>query len=253
MHGYKYQREGNIEVYRRILKYSPFALKRRKGIHQSIHHLSSGGTITAVAPEAVTVEDAEKLYALILVGNEGQMIEAHNGFSVIAVSAKFSDIKNATHAHDYKAIKKALERITMLTIKYRYVKNDKDDYIITHIIHKIKLDENKNTITALFDCDFWKACKEKSLTMHFPTYQSLAPATKNMYGFIITNSGNIFTEDLLIERAALTEGRRDNRQKIIKKALQELTDKAIIDKYEVVKKNGTRLYRIYRIRETVNV
>jgi hypothetical protein len=244
----KHHREGNIEIYRRILKYSPFALKRRKGIHHSVHRLDTGGTITAVAHEVVTVEDAEKLYALILHGQADEIKTVCNNFSVVAVHCKLSDIKNNTKCHDYKKIVRALERVAGMTLKYEYAA---DDILITHIIHKITM--KKDTVTAMFDADFFRACQEKSLTLHFPTYQQLTPVGKNLYGFLISNSGNVFSEDLLLERCGIGKGRKDKMQHVLKRALQELTDKAIIITYDVIKKNGKRMYQIHRVRETIDV
>jgi hypothetical protein len=243
----------NLEVYRRILKYSPFLLKREKGGHLVTHHLEGGGIITTAAARAVSVEDGTKLYALMLNKESAITEDIHGDFRVIVVKCKLSKIRMACNSHDYSQIFKALERIAGLTISYESGKNDKSfNAFVTHIIHSVKMSEPKNEVIALFDADFFRACQEKSLTLHFPTYQQLSPAAKNLYSFLISNSGNVFSEDLLFERCGLTQGRKDDRQRTLKKAMQEIVDRAIIVGHKVEKKNGVRMYYIQRIRESID-
>ncbi len=54
----------NVNIYRRLLKYPPFAVSRKGGAMTINHKLKNGKEIIATAPEYVTTEDAEKLYTL---------------------------------------------------------------------------------------------------------------------------------------------------------------------------------------------
>jgi hypothetical protein len=242
-------KKGNIEIYRRILKYSPFALKRKKGIHQSIHKLENGGTVKISAVESITVADAGKLYALLHCLQSGTAKTVKSDETTTVIECKLSEIRKVLNENDYINIVKSLKRIAHMTIDYNFANNDS---ITTHILHEGKTSEKKDMIIATFNTDFLWACKEKSLTLHFPTYQALSPSGKNLYSFLISNSGNVFSEEILLERCGINTGRKDKMQYTLKKAMHELVDRAIIAGYDIRKKDGKRMYHIQRIRETTD-
>jgi hypothetical protein len=246
----KYHREGNIEIYRRILKYSPFSLKRRKGIHVITHKFDNGGIVKISAVESVTVADAGKLYALLYCLQSGTAKVTRADEKITVIECRLSEMRKSLNENDYTNIVKSLKRIAQMTINYDFTNKDT---LTTHILHEVKTSQEKDMVIATFNTDFLWVCKEKSLTLHFPTYQRISASGKNLYGFLISNSSDIFSEGLLLERCGLTEGRMCDRQRTLKQAFQELADKAIIAGYEIRKKDGKRMYHIQRIRETIDV
>jgi hypothetical protein len=213
------------------------------------HKLDNNSTVKISAVEVVTVADAGKLYALLHCLQSGTAKMVRSDETTTIIECKLSEIRKVLNENDYKNIVKSLKRIAHMTIDYNFSCNDT---ITTHILHEVKTSEKKDMVITTFNTDFLWACQEKSLTLHFPTYRELTPAAKNLYGFLIANSGNVFSEDLLLERTRITEGRKEDKQRTLKKAFQELADKAIIAGWDIIKKDGKRLYHIRRIKETID-
>lgn len=233
--------ESMVEVYRRILKYPPFALKRRPGAMYIKHNLETG-YIEAVAPEFVTVEDAEKMFACLL----GKV--RHKDEKTVTTLCHIADVRKIVNCNDDKYIEQALKRVASMTISMHF---ESKKTIITHLIHRADLDYSTGIITLLWDSVFYDACKTKSLTMNLSLYSQLTPAAKNLYSFIISNSADEFTEGLLIERCVINASRRDKAQSMLKNALDTLVNMKVITSYSIAGRGESRKYKIARARRTV--
>lgn len=244
------EKQKELDIYNIILKYPPFLTSRRRNKTTDIkHYLRNGGYIHATADCAVTVEDAEKMFAAILLSFQPYRMK-HGAIDVVSCYVYLSDIKKLCNTHDYNSIFDSLQHIAKLTITQT---DEKGKTIqITHMLHKVvRLEGNEGVIQMLLDYDFYAYCKNKatSLTIDVQKYIQLNPITKNLYSFIITNSNNVFYEDTLIERALIQVSRRDKAQAMLKNALQELKDAYVIKDYELITKNKQRMYRIERFHE----
>lgn len=71
-------------------------------------------------------------------------------------------------------------------------------------------------------------------------YSKLGNTAKNLYSYIATNTGDIFDENLLIERAVIQNNRKCDNQTALKKALNELKSEYIIKNFKLLKKDGQR-------------
>jgi hypothetical protein len=241
-----YKKNCYVDIYRRILKYPPFALKRKKGTMRIVHHVD-GRNAEATAAEYVTVEDAEKIFAALYLAKNIKNANL-NGTEITASQCHISKLRRLTNCNDDIYIEHCLQRVRSLTINYTFEKG----FIVTGILHDARLDK-RGILTILWNKDFFDACKQKALSLNLSVYSNLSPTAKNLYSFLIANNSPYpFSEDLLFERCGITDGRKDNRQKLLKQALQELVDKGVIAGYEVEKKDGKRMYHIQRIRETTD-
>lgn len=222
----------NIALYRRILKYPPFAIKRKTGVMKIRHNVKSG-YVESVAPEYVTVEDAEKLFIAISTCDK-----IKENFKVHA-----SVIRKFCNANDNNYIMKALERLTKLTITYNFPNKKRG---ALHLVNRVELDYETGFIEIHLEPEFARLCRVKGLKLNIEIFSKLSPVAKNLYMFITSNYADTFTEDLLIERTVIQTDRKDNAQKLLKKAMEELVTHKAIKSYQRYKKDKVWFYRIKR-------
>ena len=228
-----------VDIYRRLLKYPPFAVSRKAGAMMIKHTLKTGDTIIATAAEYVTSEDAEKLYALcyIVEKNKTYKIIKTEKFDEIAeLTANIWDIRKITNCNDDMYIFKALDRITGIKISYNFGKKKSS----THVIHAVNFNQETGEINVLMPMRMFKNFQIKSLSIDIDKYSRLSATTKNLYGFIASNSGNLFNENLLIERTVINTQYKCKAQQMIKKSLNELKKEFIIKDFKITKKDGQR-------------
>ena len=109
-----------------------------------------------------------------------------------------------------------------------------------HPLIKYSFQPQTGILTLFLDKNFYSACDSKALQIDISKYSKLSATGKNLYGFIASNSGEIFTESLLIERAVIQAERIDNAQMFLKRALNELKKEHIIKDFKIEKKGGKR-------------
>lgn len=233
-----------VELYRRLLKYPPFAVGRQPGPMRIVHHLA-GGEVVAVAAETVTAEDAEKLYAAIYIA-QSQSVEVrridYEGVAAVAFKVHIYAISQLTNCRNYDYIVAALSRLRALTITYNF----QSTLVTTGLLHAIKYDKDTGNITILAWADIWDACSTKALTLNLSIYCQLSPSAKNLYSFLATNSGNKFAADTLIERSVIRASRSDNCRMLLDRALSELTEYGVIQSWGRAKTSGGYTYEIKR-------
>lgn len=236
----------NVNIYRRLLKYPPFALSRGKvGAMIIKHKLKNGKEIIATAQEYVTVEDAEKLYTLCYIAQKNKnynIINTEKFGKMAEITVFMWDIRKLTNCHDDNYINSALNRIAGIKIQYNFSKRNST----THIIYASNFNEDTGEINVLMDINMFKNFAEKSLTIDIEKYNSLPPVGKNLYGFIATNTSNIFKENTLIERTVIQAKRKNKAQDILRKAITELKNNNIIKNFKIEKKDGQRFIKIER-------
>ena len=93
----------------------------------------------------------------------------------------------------------------------------------------------------------FKAFLEKAANINIEKYIELKPVAKNLYGYVATNSGNMYREDILIERTASGATRKDKAQSIIRESFAELKNSHIINDFKIVKKGSQRYISIDKI------
>jgi hypothetical protein len=144
----------SIEIYKQLLDYLLSGLKREKDVYHAIYHLVDGNTVKIVTHDVITAEDVKELCAFI---SQGRISEEICGdFRIVAVYCRLSNNKSTR-----EKIIKTLEKIAQTTIFYESVKNSWG----SRCIYKMIIDTEKNTVTAAFNADFFKACQEKALTL----------------------------------------------------------------------------------------
>ena len=235
----------NVNIYRRLLKYPPFAVSRKGGAMIVKHKLRNGKEIIATSPEFVTVEDAEKLYTLCYIAQHNKsynIINTEKFGKMAEITAYVWDIRRQTNCHDDVYIYQALDRITGIKIQYNFTKQEST----THIIHIVNFNHETGEINILMDLNMFKNFSGKSLTIDIEKYNLLRPVAKNLYGFIATNPSNIFRENTLIERAVIQAKRKNKAQNILIKAITELKNNNIIKNFKIEKKDGQRFIKIER-------
>ena len=238
-----------VSIYRRILKYPPFAVGKKTGAMQIIHH-TKNGKVVARAAEYVTTEDAEKLFCIIYIAQKNNTVKAVNvndkDFGdIIRVDVEIKDIKKLTNNHDERSVLNSIYRLQNLSITcFELEKKKIAGQIGIHPILKYSFKADTGVLTLFLDKNFYNACDNKALQIDIVKYSKLSATAKNLYTFIATNSGDVFTEDLLIERVVIQTERKDNSQKLLKKALNELKKEYIIKDFNITKKNKERLISI---------
>ena len=238
----------HIDVYRRVLKYPPVAAKRRPGPMKIQHILNDAGTVMVEAPEYVTSEDLEKLYAVMYVSRIKGEVVYYEDVKSVKVRVHISSIRNICCAHDDKYIHDALQRVTKLTISFVFGKK----YVTMHLLNRVEFDPSIGIITAYIDYDFYKRCVYEPLRLSVDTYCTLSPIAKNLYSFLVSNTANIFHENTLIERAVIQTSRTDKAQAMLRKALNELVSCGVIASYHRTKSNGQWIITIARQRPNPN-
>ena len=242
-----------VSIYRRILKYPPFAVKKKSGAMEIIHH-TKNGKVVARAAEYVTTEDAEKLFCIIYIAQKNNTVKTVNvndkDFGdIIRIDVEIKNIKKITNNHDERSVLNSIDRLQNLSITYfELEKNKIISQIGIHPLLKYKFEANTVLLTLYLDKNFYEACDSKALQINISKYAKLGNTAKNLYGFIATNSGDIFTEDLLAERAVIQNknSRKCEIQRGIKRALTELKAEHIIKDYSLTKKDGIRFISIER-------
>ena len=230
-----------VDVYRRLLKYPPFAVSRKAGTMTIKHKLKHGGEITAACLEHVTTEDAEKLYALCYIVQKNKtynIIQTEKFDKIAELTANIWDIRKIVNCNDDMYIYKAIDRIAGIKISYNFGKNKSS----THIIHAVKFNKATGEINVLMPLDMFRNFKTKALNIDIEKYSKVSATAKNIYGYISTNSGNIFNEDLIAERAVIqnNSNRKCEMQRAIKRAFNELKKEHIIKDFQISKINGKR-------------
>jgi len=222
-----------VDIYRRVLKYPPVATKRKDG-PMKIQHNVNGGSVIIEAPEYVTSEDLEKLYAAMYVcRDKGRVVQSDTTKSV-RLTMHVSTIRIVTNCNDDSYIHESLKRMAKLTITYTRDKK----YIVMHLVNRAEFDPATGILDLYIDQDFYNRCIEEPLSISIDTYCSLSPTAKNLYSFLASNSANVFLEDTLIERAVIQTPYHYKAQAILKKTLDELVVKHIIKAWKRYKKNG---------------
>ena len=227
-----------VDIYRRLLKYPPFAVSRKAG-SMTIKHTLKEGEITATCIEYVTSEDAEKLYALCYLAQKNKtykIIKTEKFNEIAELTTNIWEIRKLTNCNDDMYIYKALDKITGIKISYNFEKKKSS----THIIHAVKFNQATGEINVLMPLQMFKNFQIKSLSIDIEKYSKLTATAKNLYGYLASNSGNLFNEDLLIERTTIQAGRKDKAQNSLKKALNELKKEFIIKDFKITKKDGER-------------
>ena len=240
-----------VDLYRRILKYPPFATGKRTG-YMNITHVTNHGKVVARAVEYVTSEDAEKLFCVIYFAQKNKTVKvipiSDDEFgNVIRIDIQIKDIKKIINNHDEKSIINAINRLQSLDVTYfETAKGKVISQIGIHPLLRYRFIMETGSLTLFLDPIFYESCKEKSLTIDLGKYSSLSPTGKNLYGYISSNSSNSFTENKLIERMVVSAKRKDKAQGMLKKALMELKENHIIKNFKIEKKDAVRLINIER-------
>lgn len=236
--------EKEISIYHRLLKYPPFAVKTQQGTMKIVHQMRNGGKVEALAPQSVTTLDAEKLYIAILNGKFWKRLKVGHS-DVILLCVFIYDLAKRTKNNDYYSIIRSLERISTMTISY----SGNGIRETTHLLHRVYYDKRTGYVEMLVDYKFYVYCKEKGLKLNIEKYTLLDPITKNLYCYIISNSGSRFREETLINRINIRSSRKDGDQFKLRKSLQELKDKHIIKDFSIQKKQKERFVIIERFRK----
>lgn len=239
MHEYK------VEIYRRILKYPPFACRRKPGPMEVVHVIGGGRAISR-AVETVTPEDWEVMLAIALLVQRGEVKVHHSHdekIDVVVVETTMARVAKLLCTNNYDRVWQSIRRLKLLVIEYHFSRGK----MIMSLIHKAAWNRSTNSISIMLDEGFWKYCTEKPLTIDFNMYTLInSPVAKNLYSYITANSANRFDEDTLIERAVIHASRTDNARAILIDALNELVEKHVIDSYTKTKQNGKWVYEIKR-------
>jgi hypothetical protein len=123
----------DVKIYNRLLKYPPFVCKRRPGVMKIVHNLENGGSITIIAPEAVTTDDGEKLYVLCYItqkNNTYNLVETEKFGKIAEMTCNINEIRKIVKNNDDENILNSLERITKITISGDFLKKTKSSHII---------------------------------------------------------------------------------------------------------------------------
>lgn len=241
--------KNKVSIYRRILKYPPFAVSKKAGAMQIIHNIKNG-KIVARAAEYVTTEDAEKLFCIIYVSQKNNTVKAiavkdADFGDIIRIDVEIKDIKKLTNNHDERSILNSIYRLQSLDITYfEFEKKKIISQVGIYPILKYSFKAETGVLTLFLDKNFYNACDNKALQIDISKYSKLSATTKNLYTFISTNSGDVFYESLLIERAVIKSSRKCESQRAIKRALLELKKEYIIKDFNITKKNKERLIAI---------
>jgi hypothetical protein len=239
------KKDDKVSIYRRILKYPPFAVRKKSGA-MLITHNTAHGKVVARAVEYVTTEDAEKLYCIIYIAQKNNTVTAipvsdKDFGDIIRVDVEIKDIKKIVNSHDETSILNSINRLQSLDITYFELEKKKIvSQIGIHPLLKYLFQSGTGILTLFLDKNFYNACNDKALQIDISKYSKLSATGKNLYGFIASNSGEIFTESLLIERAVIQAERKDKAQNSLKKALNELKKEYIINNFKIEKKDGIR-------------
>lgn len=235
-------RDRDVDIYNRILKYPVFSLQRRrdKGYDKTIQ--LDNATIRVTCFQTVNSDDRELLFVLAYLFT---IAEKNNATTVNAdetqITAEFftRDISLLLRSNNYEHFEECLHRLTSLTIFYSDEKKEKP----LRLLHDYKINKETHTITVHFDYDFYKRCKEGGITVSLDKLLQLSPVGQSLYCVFIANS-NIYKEETLIERTGISASRYDKSQETLKRAFKEIKEKHIIKDFVRCKERGRWVYKI---------
>ncbi len=239
------KKDDKVSIYRRVLKYPPFAVSKKSGA-MLITHNTAHGKVVARAVEYVTTEDAEKLFCIMYISQKNNTVKtisvSDKDFgNIIRIDVNIKDIKKIVNSHDETSILGSIRRLQNLDITYFEIEKKKTiSEVGIHPLLKYSFQAQTGILTLFLDKNFYNACNDKTLQIDISKYSKLSATGKNLYGFIASNSGEIFTESLLIERAVIQASRKSEEQRAIKRALSELKKEFIIEDFKITKKDGER-------------
>lgn len=234
-----------VSIYRRILKYPPFAVSKKSGAMLITHH-TKNGKIVARAAEYITTEDGEKLFCIMYIAQKNNTVKTisvsdEDFGNIIRIDVLIKDIKKIVNSHDERSILNSISRLLSLDITYFETSKNK---IISetgiHPLLKYSFQAQTGVLTLFFDKNFYNACNDKELQIDISKYSKLNATGKNIYSFIASNSGNLFNENLLLERAVINTQYKFKAQQMLKKSLNELKKEFIIKDFQIIKKDGER-------------
>ncbi len=237
-------------IYHRFIRYPSFPIKPVKKI---IHSTNEGGTIVVMTNNA-TVEDEEKLFALVYLiqQNKAETIDAKivaekaaeddlDDNELVIIKTTLAEMKKITNAHDYNHITQALLRMSGVLMINDFInpKTGKHEKIYIRPIFKIDVSED-NKLTVYMFKKFLNLCLEKTLTFDLEKLLKLPPVAKNLYFFLYANMDKkTFDIATIAERTLLQIDISEDKYLIryIRRAFDALKKNNLITNYEIDVKN----------------
>ncbi len=234
-----------VSVYHRFLRYPSFPITPRKEI---IHSTNEGGKIIIVTNNA-TIEDEEKLFALVHLIQTGKakVIDAKivadkadeddeedNNLAIVETS--LYQLFKITNVHDYKRIVDSLLKMSNVLMISDFIENNgkhKKRYVKP--IFKLVVGEN-NKIKVYMYKRFLELCIKKALTFDLAIWLKLPPVAKNLYLFLYANlDKNTFSIDTIVERTLLRIDTSEKKYTIknVRRAFDALKKEKIIRDYQI--------------------
>lgn len=214
----RFNHDKEIDIYRRILRYPPFLLRRQPGPMRIEYSLPNGGKVVTHCSEAITTEDGEKLFAVMYLASQYGVKEwACDGIEVVVSSFPIRELRQITNCHDDQYLITTLRKLRGLTITYIFPDGQR---AVLGIIHEVKWDHN--TISVLLNQKFYELCTRKKLTISFSLYQRLSPTAKNLYLFLSSSPNSKLELNTLVQRIGIQCTRPDNIRTKLIRALREL-------------------------------
>jgi len=247
-------------IYHRFARYPAFPTKPVKKV---IHKTNEGGTIIIMTNNA-TVEDEEKLFALVHLIQQGkaEVIDAKivadkaaeddfDNNELVIVKTNLYEMRKITNVHDYQHITDALLRISGVLMINDFINNGKHEKIYIRPIFKVSVSEDNNLTVYMFK-KFLNLCIEKSLTFDLKKLLKLPASAKNLYLFLYANlDKNTFNIDTIAERTLLRIDTTKNKyiMQNIRRALDAIKKNKVIADYAINLK--TKKIKIYHSKKAL--
>ena len=179
-----------FKIYNRQAKYPIVGVTPAK----KIAHKIGKGTAIMIAEREISVNDEEKIFALLYLAQSGKaeivMAGKIGNISVVKITTSMYHIANLLNNYDYTNILESLARIQGMKIIYDVQKTEKGKkiqgkFIISPIIAIEPYQNGK--ITIYMEEKYYHFCLKKSLLISAEYFTIKGGYAKNIYKFLIAN------------------------------------------------------------------
>ncbi len=237
-------------IYHRLMRYPAFPVKP---VQEVVHSTNEGGNVVIITNNT-TVEDEEKLFALVHLTQTGkaEIIDAkiiadkadeddEEDNNLVIVKTSLYQLFKVTGVHDYKRIVKSLVRMSGVLMISDFInpQTGKHEKRYVRPLFKVEVSRDNKLKVYMFR-RFLDLCLKKSLMFDLTKLLRLPAIAKNLYFFLYANlDKKTFDIDTIAERTLLRIDTSEKKYTIqnIKRAFDALKKEKIIFDYEVNLKN----------------
>lgn len=233
----KHRKDSIVDIYHRLVRYPLFTTKKKTLVIQKFEH----GQATMQALEPVTVEDEEKLFAVLYLMQQNKTfikrLKVDDDNEFIYVVCNIKDIAKLVNNNDYSSITNSFRKLAGIVFSFTFTKGSEKIELVTHPVLRFLYNKTTSEIQLLFEKFFVEKFQKKTLQLDLENYLKLRGNAKNLYKFLLANADKKqFLLQTIKERCNI-EATLDKhlRQKVKEAMLQIQTQTDLVKSFKIQK------------------